>query len=115
MAISEFETKKHEKALKVFIEKHRPPVHIRKEVDLGFKLENQSIEIFEIRPKWDNPKEKTETPVAKTTYIKASKIWKLYWQRADLKWHSYQPYPQGKNLEEILDVIGEDKNACFWG
>jgi len=115
MALSEFEIKKAEKLVKGFIDKHRPPVHIRNEVDIGYRIVNQSVEIFEIRPRWDNPKEKTETPVVKTTYVKADKAWKIYWQRSDLKWHSYQPYPTAKYLEEVLEVVGEDKNACFWG
>lgn len=115
MTLSEFEVKKCEKIVKSFIEKHRPPVHMRNKVDLSFRVKNQSVEIFDIRPKWDDPKEQVETPIAKTTYVKVDKVWKLYWQRADHKWHSYQPYPKANNLEEVLEVISEDENACFWG
>jgi len=115
MAISEFEVKRYEKLMDKFMAKHRPPVHIRNEVDLGYKITNQSIEIFEIRPRWDNPLKKTEIPVAKSTYVKNQKIWKVYWQRADQKWHSYAPLPTVKMLEEFLDAVGEDQHACFFG
>ncbi|VAX28408.1 hypothetical protein MNBD_NITROSPIRAE01-583 [hydrothermal vent metagenome] len=93
MTLSELEIKRHEKAIAKFMLKHRPPAHIRSELDLGSRIENQSVEIFEIRPQWDNPSNKIELPVAKATYVKTQKYWKVYWQRADLKWHLYEPFP----------------------
>lgn len=115
MAISEFELKRCEKVMDAYMEKHRPPAPVRHMVDLGYKIEKQSIVVFEIRPHWENEKEKIETPVAKTTYVKSVKIWKVYWQRADLKWHKYEPMPEVKLLEEFLDVLQEDKYSCFFG
>jgi len=50
MAISEFEIKRFEKLVGAYVKKHRPPAHIRDKVDLGFRVKDQSIEIFEIRP-----------------------------------------------------------------
>lgn len=115
MSFSEFEKKKYEKVLGEFIKKHRPPAHIRNEVDLSFRLKGQSVEIFEIRPMWRNPQEKVEEPVAKATYVKTQKIWKIYWQRADLKWHRYEPDPEVNSLEEFLRVVEADEYACFLG
>jgi hypothetical protein len=115
MAISEFEIKRIEKYVGAFIEKERPPAHIRPKLDLGFRISNQSFEIFEIRPRFDNPNEKQEISVAKATYVKTKKIWKLYWMRADLKWHSYKPFPQARSVEEILETIKNDEHHCFWG
>ncbi len=115
MALSEFELKKYEKAVTAFIERNRPPAHIRKELDLSYRITDQSIEIFEICPRWDNPKEIMESSVAKATYVKRQGIWKIYWQRADLKWHSYEPYPEAKDIEEFLGVVEADSNECFFG
>lgn len=115
MAISEFEINKCEKVAQKFMAEHRPPAHIRNEVDLGFRIENQSIEVFEIRPQWNNPSNKIEQPVAKATYVKNQKIWKVYWQRADLKWHSYEPVPTVKTLDEFFIIVGEDQYSCFFG
>ena len=114
MAISEFEIKRCEKDIEKFMSKHRPPAHMRSEVDIRYRIENQSVELFEVRPRWDNPQEKTEIPVAKATFIKAKQIWKIYWQRSDLKWHSYDPVPKVKYLEDFLSVVGEDKHSCFF-
>ena len=43
MALSEFEIKKCEKVVKEYVEKHRPPVHLRNEVDLSFRVQGQSV------------------------------------------------------------------------
>ncbi len=115
MAISEFEIRRCEKELDEFLAQHRPPPSIRHEVDLAYQLDGQSVVIFEIRPYWKNTGEKIETPVAKTTYIKKHKHWKVFWQRSDLAWHSYDPVPTVKYFEEFRGVVSEDANACFFG
>lgn len=115
MALSEFEIKRIQKVVGQYIEKHRPPVEIRNEVDLSFRISGQSVEIFEIRPLWNNPIEKIEEPVAKATYVKSQKIWKVYWQRADLKWHRYEPDPEVNSIEEFISLVENDEYACFYG
>jgi hypothetical protein len=115
MAFSEIEKKRCEKAVDAFMEKRRPPVHIRKELDLGYRIKRQSVEIFEIRPFGRDPATIREEPVAKATYMKTQKVWKIYWQRADLKWHRYDPHPEVDSLEEFLAFVDSDEYACFWG
>ena len=115
MTISEFEIKKYEKELEKFISQRRPPAHMRDKIDLGYRMINQSIELFEIRPQWRNPSVKQEHTIAKATYTKSGKCWKIYWQRADLKWHRYDPVPTVKTLEDFLQTVTEDKHACFFG
>jgi hypothetical protein len=115
MALSEFEIKRCEKALQKFMAKHRPPEHIRSQVDFGYSINNQTVEIFEARPQWDNPENITHTPVAKATYIKRQKLWKIYWQRGNLTWEAYEPLLTVQFFEDFLDAVGEDKHACFFG
>lgn len=115
MTISEFEIKRYEKIVGQYIEKRRPPAHVRNEVDLAFRLEKQSVIIFEIRELWDRPSKKIESPIAKATYVKKTNSWKLYWQRADLEWHRYEPTPESKTIEEFLAVVEKDEYGCFWG
>ena len=115
MAFSEFEKKRYEKVVHAFLERKRPPVHIRNELDLGYRMTDQSVEIFEIRPFWRNPEEKIEQAVAKATYVKKQRIWKIYWQRADLKWHRYDPAPETDSLEGFLALVEHDEYACFFG
>ena len=115
MAISEFEEKRCEREMEKFLAVHRPPAHIRSEVDINYRLENQSVEIFEVRPHCQNKSEKTETPVAKATYVKKEKEWRIYWHRRDMKWHRYEPKPEVQHFEEFLSIVAEDEHCCFWG
>jgi len=115
MALSEFDQKRCEKIVGAFIESRRPPAHVRPKLDLGFRVDGQSVEIFEIRPRWNNPKEKLEHSVAKATFVKSVRAWRVYWQRADLKWHRYEPTPEVESLEAFVQLVEEDKHACFWG
>lgn len=59
MAISECETKRVEKAMEAYLERTRPPVHIRNELDIGYRIDNHSVELFEIRPAFQNPNKKS--------------------------------------------------------
>ena len=115
MAISKFEQKRCERLVGAFIEKRRPAPHIRNELDLGFRVVDQSVEIFEIRPQWNQPKVRREHAVAKATYVKANSVWRVFWQRRDLKWHRYGPAPEVDSLEAFLQIVNEDEQGCFWG
>ncbi|GJM08427.1 MAG: hypothetical protein DHS20C11_07030 [Lysobacteraceae bacterium] len=115
MAFSEIEKKRVEKQMDAYIEKKRPPPHIRPNLDFGYQLQGQSVEVFEIRPMFGHPEKKRNTPVAKATYVKASRKWKLYWMRADLKWHRYEPHGSLRSLAEFFEVLEADDYGCFWG
>jgi hypothetical protein len=115
MTLSAFEIARIEKTMNDFIETLRPPAHIRDRLDFIYRLTDQSIEILEVRPLWTNPKEKTEQPVAKATFTKNQGIWKVYWHRADGKWHRYEPNAEVKTLNQFLSVIKKDEYGCFFG
>ena len=104
-----------EAQIKQFIESRRPPIEIRDQADFGYTYANHTLEIFEIRPKWDNPDEIMHSPLAKARYFKSTKKWKLYWMRASGKWVSYEPAPEVKETDKMLKIIGEDSHGCFWG
>lgn len=114
MAISEFEIKRCEKELNKFLDEHRPPAHMREQIDISYRMENQSVVIFEITADFRNPSEKLEIPVAKATYVKSQKLWKIYWQKSDMKWHVYEPVATVKYLEDFLNVVGINEYDCFF-
>ena len=93
----------------------RPPVHLRAELDIGYKIENQSVYIFEIRPQWNNRSIIRELPVAKATFVKAKNHWRVFWMRQNLKWYAYPPQPTVKKLEAFVRLVEEDDHHCFWG
>lgn len=115
MALSEFERKRVEKLASEYTKAHRPPAHIRDKLDLGFRVFDQSLELFEIRPRFNDPSTMIEESVAKTTYVKKTRSWRIYWKRADLKWHGYEPVPEVRTLEEFFEVVEEDQYGCFKG
>jgi hypothetical protein len=115
MALSEFEKKRWERIARDFIEARRPPADVRSQLDLGFRVADQSVEIFEIRPQWNQPEIRRERPVAKATFVKRESIWRVFWQRRDLKWHRYDPAPSVGSLEAFLALVNEDDHGCFWG
>lgn len=104
-----------ENAVMAFLTKRRPPPHMRPELDIGYRLIKQSVEIFEIRPQWDNPTIRLEHAVAKATYVKTQNLWKVFWQPSDMKWHGYEPTPTVTSIEAFLAIVDADPYGCFFG
>lgn len=104
-----------EKQIELSVEQLRPPKEIRNQLDIGFIFSNNVLEIFEIRPKWDDESKNIHTPVAKCKYIKTQECWKIYWMRANGKWEAYPPNPETKTILGFFEILKEDKNSCFWG
>jgi hypothetical protein len=115
MAIDILKTLEVIESMENFLARNRPTEDIRPVLDFGYKIENQSIIIFEIRPDWINSEIIREHPVARTTYIKAKMHWKVFWLRANMKWESYQPKPIVKTVNEFVTLVEQDELGCFWG
>ncbi|MCD9461424.1 hypothetical protein C9J22_10410 [Photobacterium phosphoreum] len=115
MAFSEFELKRYGKVIDDFLVIHRPPVEVRAQVDISYRIDGQSIEIFELRPMWNDPAKITESSIAKATYVKSKGEWKIYWMKSDLKWQSYEPMPSVKELSSFTETVAADEYGCFWG
>ena len=115
MAFTELELKRYHKTLEQYVETRRPPPHIRPKLDLAYRITGQSVEIFEVRPAITGPNPTIEEPVAKATYVRRAQEWRVYWQRADLNWHRYEPVPDVRSLDEFLSLIEEDEHCCFYG
>lgn len=115
MALTQLERARCERDLAKFLECRRPPPHVRPQLDIGYRIAGQSVEIFEVRPDWQNPNEKMEHPVAKATFVRARNRWRIFWMRSDLKWHGYEPDPEVDTLEAFLQVVDRDEYCCFFG
>lgn len=114
MAISEFELYKVEKLAKHFcaIKSQNFP---REQLYIDYKIEDQTLYFLEVRPMWNDLTKNIELLVAKFTYVKKHKIWKLYWLRQNLKWQAYEPDGINQHLEQLFEIVHEDKQDCFWG
>ncbi|ANS41637.1 DUF3024 domain-containing protein [Serratia inhibens] len=113
MAFNDLEFHAVKKEVEAFVESRRPPVHIRPELDITYKINNQTIGILEVRPQWNGESgEMMEHPVAKITYVRSQKAWNVYWMRASLKWELYE---KAKTLGNALEIVRTDQHGCFFG
>lgn len=96
--LTDLEEKRMEQLVAALIERRRPPLHVRKDLDLGFRISGQSVVIVEVRPHWRRSEEKMEQRIAKATLARSKSVWRVFWQRRDLKWHLYEPAPEVDTL-----------------
>ncbi len=115
MPFAEHQRAHVEAAIADFLLHRRPLKHLRSKVDLAYRIEEQSVVIYEVRPWWRDARWKIEGPVAKATYVKDSNRWTIYWHRGDLRWHRYDPQPEAVVFDEFLAVVDEDADGYFMG
>jgi len=112
---SELELARHRQILDPYMEKKRPPAQIRDKMDIAYRIEGQSVEIFVIREWYMDRTKKIEQPSAKATYVKDRDFWQVSWQRADLRWYPYDADPEVPSLKGFTKIVDADKYGCFWG
>jgi hypothetical protein len=115
MAFNDIERARNLAALKAFLERKRPPPHIRSQLDFGYAVVGQTVDVFEIRPDWQDPTITHHRPFARMRFVRSSNEWRLYWVRKDLKWHAYEPSPLHVSLQSALDAVTADDHCCFFG
>jgi hypothetical protein len=115
MSIDPFQALDVIEIMEDFLEMNRPPEHIRKDLDLGYRIDmdNQQVIIFEIRPAYKNPSEIRELDFAKATFVKSRDLWRIYWKRAS-GWYPYTP-EEMKTLKDFVKEVEEDPLGCFKG
>lgn len=109
------EVQRIEHTVENFLQRRRPPPRIRPQLDLGYRMMGHSIELFEIRPQWDNPKQIHRYSFAKASWVKAKRQWKIYWKNDDLKWHGYEPVATVKSIDDFVAIVDADPHGCFFG
>lgn len=115
MAFNDLDKKRIEKAFDAFLAKRRPPPHIRGDLDIGYRITGQSVEVLEIRPQWNDRSVIHHYPFAKATYVRTQNRWKIFWMRQTLKWQGYEPVPTVATIDEFLRVVDADEYGCFFG
>ena len=114
MAFSEIELKRIEDTVGELCAR-RSPAHLKDELSLEFRLKGHDVILFERRPAWGRRVGVMDSPVAKLKFVRTTGKWRVFWQRADLKWHSYQPLPSSGDLGQLLREIDNDPYGCFFG
>jgi hypothetical protein len=114
MAFSELERKRIAQTVGEFCRK-RSPAHLKDKLRLEYSVKGHEVVIVERRPRWDNPKERMESPVAKLKFIRSANKRRLHWQWADLKWHEYPGRSSSDRLGDPVREIDDDPLACCFG
>jgi len=113
MGWNELDRRRAEKQVADFVDSRRPPVAMREQLDIGYRLDGQRVELFEFRRSVRG--HRVEEDFARLVYVKSRAVWKLYWMSSGLRWRVYAPLPEADRLEELLHEIDEDPHACFFG
>lgn len=114
MAFSDAEIERYSELASQYCER-TVPAHVHHQVWMGFKIEGHSITLIEYCVDWQDKTKTIPHPIAKTTYVRTTDEWRIYWMRADLKWHGYLPCPSVETFEEFLEVVDQDEWCCFFG
>jgi hypothetical protein len=88
----------------------RPSEEIRDQLDIGYRIEKQSVIILKLD--LDRSKRKLKTKAA-VTFVKKERSLKVYWQRR-FKMAFYKPQPILINLLDFIQLIEKDEYGCFW-
>jgi len=114
MPFTEIELKRIENTVGKMCKK-RSPVQLRDKLRTSFEIKDYEVIIYEERPRWNDPQEWLNSPIAKFKHIRKDKIWKLYWMRQDMKWHTYFGLNSSKDLEDLVKEVDNDPHGAFWG
>jgi hypothetical protein len=114
MPLSETQRAEVNRRLNAFREARVPPA-VRDKVRVGFRVARTGVILFEERPLFGRPHEWHEQKVAKFRYVGTRKLWHLYCQHRDLRWHSYENLPAAPSFKRLLDEVAADPTGIFWG
>lgn len=114
MSFSEIELKRIDNIIGAFCERRIPP-HVRDQLRLEYETKRHDVVLFERRPDYGGRIGVIDSPVAKFKFVRTVGEWRLFWQRADLKWHLYEPLPRSRELEVLVAGVDDDPYGCFFG
>ena len=114
MAFSELELKRIDNTVGALCRRITSPKHAD-QLRFTYDVDGHRVSIHEERPPWDGQGGWTRHGVARFRYTRKSGEWNLYWMRADLKWHRYDPDSMPHDLESLVAVVDEDAYCAFFG
>ena len=78
-------------------------------------ITGSEVVIVSVRPWFQDKTQMIDSPIAKVKWVNTQKVWKLYWMRADLRWHSYPSLPETSSIRTALAEVDRDRDCCFFG
>ena len=114
MAFNELDLKRIDNCVDTFCRRRTRPV-LADQLRFLYEIHGQSVVIAEECPGWGDPSRRMRTPVGKLHFVRATGLWTLYWMRADLTWHVYQPATPSRDLATLVGVVDRDEYCAFFG
>jgi len=81
----------------------------------GYRTRGNEVELFASRPAFRPPHAWQDDPIAKFKYVGTRRVWQLYCQMSDLKWHRYEPRFESTDLSTLVREVTQDPTGIFWG
>jgi hypothetical protein len=114
MALSQLQRAEINKRLSAFCEARVRPA-VRDKLRIGFRMKDNEVVLFEERPGFQRLQEWQEMAVAKFRYVATQRLWRLYCQHRDRRWHAYEALPAARDFKQLLDEVAADPTGIFWG
>ncbi len=114
MAFTELDLQQIVRTIGAFCRRKCPP-HLRDQVRIEYHVTRHDVLVYETRPAFRDPSHWVEHGVAKLRFVRSAGEWRLFWQRASLKWQSYEPLASSRDINDLLIEINRDPHGCFFG
>ena len=114
MFFSELELKRIDRTVGDLCRRRSPAEH-REHVRIEYRVSGREVLIYETRPAFREPSQWIEHGIAKLRFVRTAGEWRLLWQRASLKWQSYEPLASSRDVAVLVAEIDRDPYACFFG
>lgn len=95
--------------------RERAPEHLWDQVRVEMDVAARHVDIVEVRPPWDGVGDHTRFLIVRMRYKVASGQWAIYWRDRNLKFHEYKRKRPTKNVQALLDWIGDSGDPIFFG
>ena len=93
----------------------RVPAHVQDKLKYKHRLLGKNITIFECRPNWRNPKECTKMKVVQFRFSEITGKWSLYFIDRNDKSIRFKEAEPKKKIEDLIDIVENDKTGAFFG
>jgi hypothetical protein len=114
MALSEFEKQRVEKMFSAYCES-KVPLHVSDRFRVEFEIRGMEIKLFESRPHELDKSRWVSHKIARFIKKGDFNVWQLYYADRNGRWHLFEPFPEDKDIEKLLDEVERDSSGCFWG
>jgi hypothetical protein len=114
MSLPQLTRRMIEKTMNDFCDR-RVPLQIRNKLLLKYIFRGNTVSLYEERPVWNDPTQKTEGMIAQFRFDLQLMEWTLYYRDRNGRWHEYERIPSSRVFDDLLNEVDRDPTGIFWG